>query len=433
MKTTFATTEDQDLERLFADASQYPLLSQEQEQATDEEKWGAIAKMQHALAETPLTRCFLCDLSGNCKDGLPKIEAFEPREQHFLLRRELSGYLPGGIHADEMIEFHELLAQNAPPSHLATAFEALNAPASLVEGICELHLHRSSGLRLAGVAQALNTWSTFWTEFSAVASDARLSSEEHLQGLLSQYHTARDRLILHNQRLVYSIAGRYRGKGPSFLDLVQEGMIGLLRAAEKFQYHRGYRFSTYSFNWISQAIRRFVSETNGIIRYPSHVNEQLGKLYAQRAAELARTGTAPSDTALASMLGLSPDKTHKLQQLRNLGLSLSTPAFDDDDSATLADTLPGGPYPGASTGAERASLQRFLLTEIRALEPAEQEVVINRWGLRQGPPLSRSQVADKMAVSSEWVRQLERSALEKLGRNKEVHRAYINHQDASLQ
>lgn len=433
MKTQFATTEDKDLERLFADASRYPILTPEEEQATDAEKWVAIANIEQALVDEPAARSFLYDWSGNCIEGLPKIDKFDPREQHFLLRRELSNYLPGGSAAEEMIGFYELLVHNAPPTQLAAAFEALSAPASLIEGICELQLHYSSGLRLAGVAQALDTWSSFWTSFCSGPGAAGLSNKDHLQSLLSQYHTARDRLILHNQRLVYSIAGRYRGKGPSFLDLVQEGMLGLMRASEKFQYRRGYRFSTYSFNWISQAIRRFVSETNGIIRYPSHVNEQLGKLYAQRTAALARTGTAPSDSALAKKLGLSPDKTHKLQQLRNLGLSLSTPTFDDNESATLADTLSGGPYPGAAASAERASLQRCLLTEIRTLDPAEQEVVINRWGLQQGPPLTRSEVADKMSVSSEWVRQLERSALEKLGRNKEVHRAYINHQDASLQ
>ena len=433
MKTKVATTEDKDLERLFADASRYPILTPEEEQATDAQKWDAIANIEQGLVEEPAARSFLYDWSGNCVEGLPKIDMFEPREQHFLLRRELSSYLPGGSAAEEMIGFYELLADNAPPTRLATAFEALSAPASLVEGVCELQLHYAGGLRLAGVAQALDTWSSFWTSFSSGPGSTQATNTDHLRGLLSQYHTARDRLILHNQRLVYSIAGRYRGKGASFLDLVQEGMVGLMRASEKFQYRRGYRFSTYSFNWISQAIRRFVSDTNGIIRYPSHVNEQLGKLYAQRAAELARTGTAPSDSALGRMLGLSPDKTHQLQQLRNLGLSLSTPTFDDNDSVTLADTLTGGPYPGASDSAERASLQRCLLTEIRTLEPAEQEVVINRWGLRQGPPLTRSEVADKMSVSSEWVRQLERSALEKLGRNKEVHRAYINHHDASLQ
>jgi len=433
LKTLSPTTEDGDLERLFAEAGRYPLLTREQEQLTDAEKWQAITDLEQALLQIPCATTFLRCWSGNCGRGLPKIDTFEPREQHFLLRRELSTYLPGGAAADDMAQLYRLLDQNAPPARLARAFQALSAPASLVEAICELQLHPIRGQRLAGVAQALKAWAAGWSSCSDTPETLTQPDAETLQALLGQYRRARDRLILHNQRLVYSIARRYRGKGLSFVDLVQEGMLGLLRAAEKYQYRRGYRFSTYSYNWISQAIRRFVSETNGIIRYPSHINEQLGKLYAQRAAELARTGAQPSDSVLAGKLDLPPDKAHKLLQLRNLGISLSTPKFDDNDAVTLADTLAGGPFPGTPSGAERASLQRCLLTEIETLDPAEQEVVIHRWGLQQGPPLSRSEVADKMAVSSEWVRQLERSALEKLGRNKVVHRAYINHQDAWLQ
>ena len=253
------------------------------------------------------------------------------------------------------------------------------------------------------------------------------ANRQKLNDCIRLYLEERNRLIMHNLRLVYAIAGRHRGKGLAFTDLVQEGTLGLLRAAEKFQAQRGYRFSTYAYNWIQQSIRRSLTDSAGTIRYPNHVQEQLGRLYGERSRETARSGVAPSDTTLAGAAGLSLEKTRELLQLRNLALSLDTPQFDDDEGTTLLDTLPGGPFQETARDAEQASLNQRLLVEIRRLDPAEQQVVISRWGLQQGPPLSRAEIADKMSVSREWVRQLERSALEKLRRSETVNSVYRDH------
>jgi RNA polymerase sigma factor (sigma-70 family) len=435
LAAVISDTEEKDLERMFAEARRYPLLTSEQEQSIDRDKWTAIAKLQQVLLEDPTSRAFLCIWAANCMTPLPKIELFNLRGQHFLLRRDLAALLPGGEAAESMSSFRLLLHDNTPATDANEALEALSLPASLVVGMTELIMRNADDRPLSGVADALEAWSRHWDIANRFPEGINIAqpTRERCLALLKKYTCARDLLMLHNLRLVYSIAGRYRGRGMAFLDLVQEGTLGLLRAAEKFQHQRGYRFSTYCFNWISQAVRRMVSENSGIIRYPGHVNEQLGKLYGQRAAEVARTGVTPSDTQLASALGLTTQKTRDLLQLRNLGISLASPQFDDSDTATLADTLPASPFDQPMIKAEHASLKRCLLSEIKRLEPAEQQVVINRWGLHHGPALSRTEIADKMAVSREWVRQLERSALNKLGQNAAVRSAYTNHEEVSSQ
>jgi RNA polymerase sigma factor (sigma-70 family) len=244
-----------------------------------------------------------------------------------------------------------------------------------------------------------------------------------MQELLEKYTDARDTLTMHNLRLVYSIAGRHRGRGVNYLDLIQEGTLGLIRAAEKYEYQKGFRFSTYCFNWITQSVRRYVGDTGGMIRYPTHVQEQVSKLYRLRVDEMARTGVEPGDETLAEAAGLPLEKTRQLLQLRNIGVSLDTPQFDDDDG-TLLDSMPGGPFSATEEQAESESLHERLLTELSDLEPAERQVVVARWGLHDGPPLSRAEIADKMSVSREWERQLERSALNKLSRNANVKSAY---------
>jgi DNA-directed RNA polymerase sigma subunit (sigma70/sigma32) len=160
------------------------------------------------------------------------------------------------------------------------------------------------------------------------------------------------------------------------------------------------------------------------------VREQVGKLYRERNALWSSTGEQPSEEELASAAGIEPEKARQLRQLRNMAVSLDQPQYEDDDESLL-DSVPGGPFQDIAARAESASLQRCLLQEIEHLEPAEQEVVIARWGLHRGPPLSRAEVADKMRVSREWVRQLERSALEKLSRNSTVRAAARDHGNLS--
>ena len=419
-------TEQDDLERLFAEARRYPLLDEEQERSIDGSKWSAIRELQELLARDRNCRRFLRRWSEMCLSGLPDIGGFAAREHHFLLRRELAPYLPGGPRAEQMRELSSSLGRDEGARVVTPRLLALELPGSLVAGLAEILVAEAAEIDSSGVGGALLAWMAQWSK-AGVRGRPTDANRQKLNDCIRLYLEERNRLIMHNLRLVYAIAGRHRGKGLAFTDLVQEGTLGLLRAAEKFQAQRGYRFSTYAYNWIQQSIRRSLTDSAGTIRYPNHVQEQLGRLYGERSRETARSGVAPSDTTLAGAAGLSLEKTRELLQLRNLALSLDTPQFDDDEGTTLLDTLPGGPFQETARDAEQASLNQRLLVEIRRLDPAEQQVVISRWGLQQGPPLTRAEIADKMSVSREWVRQLERSALEKLRRSETVNSVYRDH------
>ncbi|MEO0437428.1 MAG: RNA polymerase sigma factor RpoD/SigA [Pseudomonadota bacterium] len=450
MEALATETDDKDLERLFAEARRYPLLTSEQEKEIDGRKWDAVGELQKLMLDDEAGVEFFFQWAANCNHTALDISYFENREHHFILRRELATYMPGASHAEAVNNFCKALQRKRTTKYRLEQLADLEMPASLTVGLAILFL-RQNGIALAdSVADALVQWSVHWSKSERSSSATRTAEESVIPGKwstakvavgrttrqsmiaqLDLYADARDTLTMHNLRLVYSIAGRYRGKGVNYLDLVQEGTLGLIRAAEKYDYRKGFRFSTYCFNWITQAIRRHVGDTGGLIRYPTHVQEQVSKLYRIRLNEQQRTGEEPGDAALANAAGISLEKTRDLLQLRNLGISLDTPQYEDEDT-TLLDTMSGGPFAASERRAETDSLQSRLLLEMETLDRAEREVVVARWGLHDGPPLSRAEIADKLSVSREWVRQLERAALAKLSRNERIQDVFSDYMTSSV-
>jgi RNA polymerase sigma factor (sigma-70 family) len=344
------------------------------------------------------------------------------------LRRELAALFNDGSHADQSRNVAKKLSELKTSAARLKHVESLELPASLTIGIAVAILRRAGGQFADTVADAIGHWQRHWqTPVPSFALDHALLSA--LKKQLRTYTEARDRLVMHNLRLVYSIASRYKGRGVGYLDLVQEGTLGLIRAAEKFEYEKGFRFSTYCFNWITQAVRRYVGDAGTLIRFPTHVQEQIGRLYKERYAEQARTGQEADAETIAANAGMDPDKARELLQLRNLTVSLDAPKFDEDDE-TLVDGLVGETFGEAGDDAEQASLGNFLGNAIGRLEANERQVVLARWGLQNGPPLSRAEIADKLGVSREWVRQLERSALKKLKGQIDVQHAFDDYRQS---
>jgi len=421
--------DDRDLELMFAEARRYALLTAEEEREIDGRKWQAVWTLQELFADVPELTQYTAVFLQQCGANPPKIGRFSNREQHFVLRRELTDYFADG-------KSHELATVAARKLRTLKTTQArlphlsrLNLPASLTVGMSVAMLRRAGGQFPDSVADAIANWERQWQP----PISGHVLERETMKSLrreLRIYTEARDKLVMHNLRLVYSIAGRYKGRGVSYLDLVQEGTLGLIRAAEKFEFEKGFRFSTYCFNWITQAVRRYVGDVGTLIRLPTHVQEQMGRLYKEKAIEQLRTGVEPDEETLAAKLGMDIEKTRQLLQMRNLGISLDAPRFDDDEG-TLLDTLSGEPYGGTEDSAEQASLHKFLGGAVDALEPSEQRVVVARWGLHDGPPLSRAEVADSLGVSREWVRQLERSALRKLKAQDSVKAAFADYSEAS--
>jgi RNA polymerase sigma factor (sigma-70 family) len=416
--------EEDDLERLFADARRYPLLTREEEQETDRKKWQAINDLLSAMAAVPESRAFLAAWCRACLETPPALDQFATREHYFLLRRELADL--ADEHGTGMRSCLRRLS-SGPKAHLdARALERLRLPAVLTVGLAQSVLEREPEAESGGLAGAIGEWRLSWSRDAAapIPDSAARELESHLRA----YFEARDKLVAHNQRLVYSIASRYTSQGMPFLDMVQEGILGLIRAAEKFRYDRGFRFSTYAFNWISQAVRRGINDGGEMIRYPGHVQEQLGKLYAERARLMEITGEAPTDSELAAALDLDVSKIRQLLQLRNRATSLDAPRYDEEDATSLIETIEGDTFQPTARAAEQTSLQRFLRQEISRLEPTERHVVTRRWGLSDGRPMSRAEIADQLSVSREWIRQLEQSALNKLARNDDIYSAFLQHE-----
>lgn len=421
-------TDDKDIELMFAEARRYDLLTAEQEQSIDSTKWSAVREIYALIADNDELSQYLAQFCRECLENPPQIQRFPNRDLHFVLRRELAALFSDGSHADQSRNAAKKLAELKSSATRLKHVKALELPASLTIGIAVAILRRAGGQFSDTVADAIGHWQRHWqTPVPSFALDHGLLGA--LKKQLRTYTEARDRLVMHNLRLVYSIASRYKGRGVGYLDLVQEGTLGLIRAAEKFEYEKGFRFSTYCFNWITQAVRRYVGDAGTLIRFPTHVQEQIGRLYKERYAEQARTGHEADADTIAANAGMDPDKARELLQLRNLTVSLDAPKYDEDDE-TLVDGLVGETFGEASDSAEQASLGNFLDHAIGRLESNEQQVVLARWGLQNGPPLTRAEIADKLGVSREWVRQLERSALKKLKGHIDVQDAFDDYRQS---
>ena len=302
--------EDRDLELMFAEARRYDLLTAEQEREIDGRKWRAVQALQELfIAEQELLN-YTAQFIAQCSISPPEIKRFTNRDQHFVLRREPAAYFDDGELAGPAKEFTRKASKLKTDKARLARLEALSLPASLTVGMAVAMLRRAGGQFSDSVADAIASWERQWTpSMSGFSLDPSCLKEIRKQ--LRLYTDARDRLVMHNLRLVYSIAARYKGRGVSYLDLVQEGTLGLIRAAEKFEFEKGFRFSTYCFNWITQAIRRYVGDVGTLIRLPTHVQEQLGRLYKERAIETARTGAEPDEETLATNLGMDLEKTDR--------------------------------------------------------------------------------------------------------------------------
>jgi len=418
--------EDIALDWLFAKARKYPLLTAEDERAIDLQKWQALQQLQYLFIADEYCRHYLSAWAENTLNNPPTLDGCDVREHYYLLRREQVGLLSGGEQRPALVKFSKCVSGPPRKQRDEKAITALQLPAGLVVGLAETLVDDGT---LRGVAAALHSWQDLWApsqQDSPVCTDPNTAQE--LRQYIAQYYAARDQLVNHNLRLVFSIAGRLARRGVPYRDLIQNGVLGLIRAAEKFEQSKGYRFSTYAFNWINQAVRNTIEDQRGIVRYPSGVNEKIARLHRERLHHINTTGHEPDVQTLAQRLRMKPQTVRQLQQVGNLTISLGKQANDDTQGLALEETLAGGPFASTAGAAEQDSLHRCLMQGIKILEPTEQRVVIERWGLDRGAPRTRAEIAVQMQVSTEWVRQLEVSALAKLRNDAVMVEAFHDHQ-----
>ncbi len=361
------------------------------------------------------------------------------RQKSYVTLDDILHFFPEAEQDVEQLEeaFSALLSagipfvEDTPPGEptedeLAAVEEAEAEPdISLDDYLANIDTDDTIGLYLKEVSRVPLLTATQEVELAQRIERGRMAREELAKGnagarrrtelrrLIEDGWSAREHLITANSRLVISVAKKYMGRGVPFLDLIQEGNIGLIRATKKFDYRRGHKFSTYATWWIRQAVTRAIADQGRTIRVPVHMGDQINKLLRVQHQLTQRLGREPSVEELAVALDVPPKKVENMIQVARRPLSLETPTDDEEDSV-LGDFIEDDEAPPPDDTATYNLLREHLGEVLNGLPPREVRILQLRYGLLDGQAYTLEEVGRKMGVTRERVRQIEAQALSRL-------------------
>ena len=329
------------------------------------------------------------------------------RSQGFLSTEEVANLLQeGDLSAAEVEEFYAALEEDEIT--IVEGEAAGGSQATVAAAV--VNVSEAPAVQIAHAVATGDSIRMYLAEIGRVPLLTHADEIRLAKGIARGCKRSKDRLVEANLRLVVSIAKKYRNRGVSFLDLIQEGNLGLIRAAEKFDHSKGYKFSTYATWWIRQAITRAIADKGRTIRIPVHMVEKVNKYHRTHRRMIQTLGREPTEEEIARELGVFVAEIQRLQEISQRSISLATPVGDDDPSE-LGDFLEDAGSVTPTDAVSESLLKAHLREALDELPERERQIIELRFGMKDDRPRTLEEVGREFDITRERVRQIQMKTL----------------------